>query len=66
MAQKLYLVWDENMGYFTDGIKKMCLLRYSKRKFVNGPQRIIHAIYVRRVHKTLDFCKLPVRTYFVL
>ena len=35
------------------------------KKIVNGPQTIVHAIYVKRTYKTLDFCKLPVRTYFV-
>ena len=47
-------------------LKKLCLLHYSKTKFVNGPQRIVHVVYVKRIYKTLDFCKLPVRTYFVL
>ena len=48
------------MEHFTDGIKK----NYSKRKFMNGPQRIVHVNYVKRTYKTLDLCKLPVRTYF--
>ena len=47
-------------------LEKLCLLHYSKRKFVNGPQRIVHVVYVKRTYKTLDFCKLPVRTYFVM
>ena len=38
-------------------------LHYAKRKFVNVPQRNIHVVYVKRTYKTLDFCKLPVRTY---
>ena len=25
MAQKLYLVWDQNMGHFTDRVKENCL-----------------------------------------
>ena len=37
-----------------------------KRKFVNGTQRIVHVVYIKCTYKTLDFCKLPVRTYFVL
>ena len=54
------------MGHFTDGVKKtLCLLHYSKRKSVNGPQRIVHVVYVKRMYETLDFCKLPVRIYFV-
>ena len=32
----------------------------------NGPQRIAHVDYVTRMYKTLDLCKLPVRTHFVL
>ena len=47
-------------------LKTSCLLQYSKRKFVNGPQRIVHVVYVKLMYKTLDFCKLSVRTYFVL
>ena len=47
-------------------LKKICLPHYSKRKFVNGPQRIVHLVYVKRTYKTLDFCKSPVRTYFIL
>ena len=43
----------------------MCLLHYSKRKFVNGPQRIVHVVYVKHTYQTLDFCMLPIRTYFV-
>ena len=55
------------MRHFTDGFKKkMCLLHYSKRKLVNRPQRMGHVVYVKRMYKTLDFCKLPVRKYFVL
>ena len=38
--------------------KKLCLLHYSKRKFVNGSQRIVHVVYVKRTHKTLDFFKV--------
>ena len=56
----------KNMEHFTDGVKKkLCLLHYSKRKSVNGPQRIVHVVYVKRMYETLDFCKLPVRIYFV-
>ena len=36
-----------------------------KRKFVNGHQRIVHVVFVKHIYKTLDFCKIPVRTYFV-
>ena len=55
-------VWD----ILLTELKKNCLLHYSKRKFVDGPQRIVHVVYVKRMCKTLDFCKLPVSTYFVL
>ena len=37
-----------------------------KKKFVNGPQKIVHDVYEKRTYKTLDFFKLHVRTYFVL
>ena len=47
-------------------LKKLYLLHYSKRKFVHGTQRIVHVVYIKCTYKTLDFCKLPVRTYFVL
>ena len=53
-------IWD----IFLTELKKICLLHYSKRKFVNGPQKIIHVVYVKRTYRTLDFCKLPKRTYF--
>ena len=39
---------------------------FKKKLFVNGPQKIAHVVYVKRMYKTLDLCKLPVRTYFVL
>ena len=55
-------IWD----ILPTELKKLCLLHYSKRKFVNGLQRIVHVVCVKCVYKTLDFCKLPVRTYFVL
>ena len=55
-------IWD----ILPTELKKLCLLHYSKRKLVNGPQRIVHVVYVKCVYKTLDFCKLTVRTYFVL
>ena len=54
------------MGHFTDGVKENCFLHYSKRKFVNGPRRIVHVAYVKHMYKTLDFCKLPVRIYIAL
>ena len=28
------------------------------KKFVNGPQRIVHVVYVKCMYKTLDFSKL--------
>ena len=55
-------IWD----ILPTELKKLYLLHYSKRKFVNGPQRIVHVVYVKCVYKTLDFCKLTVRAYFVL
>ena len=36
------------------------------KKIVNGPKRIVHVLYLKRMDKTLDFCKLPVRIYFPL
>ena len=53
------ITWD----ILTTELKKLCLLHCSKRKFMNGHQRIIHVVYIKHAHKTLDFCKLPVRTY---
>ena len=53
-------IWD----ILLTELKKLCLLHYSKRKLVNGPPKIVHAVYVKRTYRTLDFCKLPVRTYF--
>ena len=53
-------IWD----IFLTELKKICLLHYSKRKFVNGPQKIIHVVYVKRTYRILDFCKLPKRKYF--
>ena len=35
-----------------------------KKKFVNGPPKIVHVVYVKRTYRTLDLCKLPVRIYF--
>ena len=52
----------KNMGHFTTELKISCLPHYSKRKFVNGCQRIVHVVYVKRAYKTLDFCNLSVRT----
>ena len=68
MAQKLYLVWDQNTGHFTDGVKRIASPTLFRKKFMNRPQRIVHVIYLRRMYKTLDlysylyvlilFCKL--------
>ena len=71
MAQKLQFriqFGTKNMGHFTDGVIKICVSYTSqkKKKFVNGPQRIVHVVNVKHTYKTLDFCKLPVRTYIVL
>ena len=55
-------IWD----ILPTELKKLCLLHYSKSKFVNGSQRIVHVVYVKHMYKTLDFCKLPVCTSFVL
>ena len=49
-------IWD----ILPTELNNMCLLHYSKRKFVNGPHKFAHVVYVKRTHKTLDFCKLPV------
>ena len=46
-------IWD----ILLTELKKLCILHYSKRKFVNEPQRIVHAVYVKHTYKTLDFCK---------
>ena len=64
-SQKLYLFWDQKYGTFyrRNLKKKMCLLHYSKRNFVNWPKRIVHVIYAKRRYKTLDFCKLSISTY---
>ena len=53
-------IWDILPTKFK---KKMCLLHYSKRNFVNWPKRIVHVIYAKRRYKTLDFCKLSISTY---
>ena len=55
-------IWD----ILPTELKKLCLLYYSKINFVNGPQRIVHVVYVKRMYKTLNFCQLPVRRCFVL
>ena len=55
-------IWD----ILPTELKKLCLLHYSKRKLVNGLPKIVHVVYVNCTYKTLDFCKLPVRTNFVL
>ena len=56
-------IWD----ILPMGLKeKLCLLYYSKRKFVNGHQRIIHVVYVKRAYIILYFFKLPGRTHCVL
>ena len=36
-----------------------------KKKIREWAPRIAHVVYVKRMYKTLDFCKLPV-SYFVL
>ena len=59
MAQKLYLVWDQKYGtFYRQSLKELCLLHCLKRKFVNELQRIGHDVYVKRMYKTLNFCKL--------
>ena len=48
-------------------LKKKCVsYTIQKENLWIGPQRIGHVVYVKRMYKTLDFCKLPVRKYFVL
>ena len=37
-----------------------------KKKIRERPQRIVYVVYVKCTYKILDFCKLRVRTYFVL
>ena len=32
MAQKLYLVWDQKYGHFTDRVKKSCLYYTIKKE----------------------------------
>ena len=39
----------------TEFKKIQCLLHYPERKFVNGPQRIVHVLYVKYSYKTWDF-----------
>ena len=60
MAQKLNLL-TKNVGHFTNEIKKIVVVYPTlfKEKYMNGSQRIVHIVYVRRTYKTLDFCKLP-------
>ena len=31
------------------------IVRYSKRKFENGPPKIVHVVYVKCTYKTLNF-----------
>ena len=38
-------IWD----ILPTELKKLCLLYYSKRKFVNEPQRTVHVVYVKRM-----------------
>ena len=45
-------------------LKKIMSLTLFQKKLVNGPPKIVHVVYVRRTYRTLDLCKLPVRTYF--
>ena len=63
------LLW----GILTTELKKFVSpARYKKttttttKKIVNVLQRIAHVFYIKHMNKTLDFCKLPVRTYFAL
>ena len=39
-------IWD----ILPTGLKKFCLLHYPKRKFVNGSERIVHVVYVKRAY----------------
>ena len=48
------------------GLKRIVSPTQFKKKFVNGSQRIAHVVYVNHIYKTLDFCKIPVRTYIVV
>ena len=53
-GSKLYLVWDQKYGtFYVRKQKILCLLHYSKRKLMNGPQRIVHVIYLKRTYETL-------------
>ena len=55
-------IWD----ILPNELKKIVSPTLFKKICVNGPQRVVHVVYVKRMYKTLDFCKLPVRTYIVL
>ena len=54
-------IWD----ILPTELKRIVFPTLFKKKFVNGPQRIVHVVYVKHTYKTLDFCKLPALTYFV-
>ena len=63
MAQKLYVVWDQKyITFYQWNLKILCLLHYSKKNLVGGPQRIVHGVDVKRTYKTIDFYKLSRRT----
>ena len=55
-------IWD----VLPTELKRIVSPTLFKKKFVNRLQRIVHVIYVKYMYKTLDFCKLPVRTHIVL
>ena len=47
-------------------LKKIVSPTLFKKKICEWPPKIVHVVYVKRTYKTLDFCNLPVDTYFVL
>ena len=55
-------IWD----ILPTELKRIVSPTLFKKKFVNEPQRIVLVFYVKHMSKTLDFCKLSVRTYIVL
>ena len=55
-------IWD----ILPTELKRIVSPTLFKKKIANGPQRIVHIVYVKHMYKILDFCKLPARTYIAL
>ena len=53
-------IWD----ILPTELKKIMSSTLFQKKLVNGPPKIVHVVYVKRTYRTLDLCKLPVRTHF--